>query len=99
MEPAGGGGDEGAEDGGGIEGVGEPVIVQLTYAGVGEAVDEILVLVGVVERRLAVDEGEEGGAGHEEGERECGTAEGVDESRHDDGCCLWDSRAMPGRAR
>ena len=59
---------QGAEDGRRVAGIGQPVLAQQADAGVRQAVQEILVLVGVIQRRLAVGHGEEN-APQEKGER------------------------------
>src|SRR4051794_13618300 len=54
-------GDAGTEDRRRVEGVGEPVVGEVAPAGGGEAVEEILILVGVIERRLPGGGRERGG--------------------------------------
>src|SRR5262249_2800799 len=50
-----------AEDGGRVLGVGQPVLVEEAVTGGGQPVEEVLVLVRVVERGLAVGRREDGG--------------------------------------
>src|SRR5262249_31478245 len=68
MEKANGAGDEEAEQRRGIFGLGEPVVGEMAVAGQGEAMEEILVLVRVVERRLGIRQGEEERGAKEEGD-------------------------------
>src|SRR5262249_33720155 len=84
VQVAGGERDEGAEQRRGVAGAGEPVFMQVTVlrAGGGEAVEEVLVLVGVVQRRLAVGGGEGGGPDDEQEERPCGAARDFGEAGH-----------------
>src|SRR5579875_225652 len=49
-------GHDGAEEGGGIGGVRQPVFVEKAEAALSKTVQEILVLVGVVQGRLRVGE-------------------------------------------
>src|SRR2546423_1114854 len=69
MQMADGEGDERAEDGRRIAGVRQPVLVEMADASVREAVEEVLVLVRVVERRLPIERGKRRGTQQEQNER------------------------------